>query len=86
MTNFSSVERVVEIVDQVPVSQAEQVTVKVLELTQDQVVKEDDPAGVARWSRILSPGAKKTITVRFSVTAPAEAAYQSYMDEMDLMY
>ena len=86
VTNYTDSTQELEIVDQIPVSETERVTVKVIEITGDQSNREDDPAGVLRWTRSMAPGASTTLIVRFSVTAPREAEFQSYMDEMDTMY
>lgn len=86
VTNFTGTPRTIEIIDQIPVSQSDRVTVKVLEVSTDTLSKEDDPAGVSRWSRSLAPGEQTTLKVRFSVTAPQEAAYERTFNEMQQMY
>ena len=73
-----------EVLDQLPVSQTDDVTVKTIAVSSGLSTEEGDSPGLLRWRLPVEPGQTASATLEFSVTAPAEAA-GSYLREMELM-
>lgn len=72
VTNFSGKEQVVDLSDQVPVSEVEKVIVKVLEVSDALPPTATDGPGMLRWRLTVPPGKDRTVDLRFSVTAPED--------------
>jgi uncharacterized protein (TIGR02231 family) len=85
VANFTGEAQEVELVDQLPVAEMDRVTVKVLEVTEGQLPADDQAPGVVKWKLTVPKGGESSVVMRFSVTAPAEAA-ETYLREMELMY
>ena len=64
----------VQIVDQVPVSEIDRVTVKMGEITPPSPGDPDDGPGILKWDLEMPAGGEQVIDLRFSVTAPTEVA------------
>lgn len=84
VTNHTGRAQVVEVLDQLPVSQIESVTVKTIAVSAGLEPEEGDGPGLLRWRLPIEPGQTGSVTLEFSVTAPADAA-TSYLREMELM-
>jgi len=85
VANFTGTAQEVELTDQLPVAEMDRVQVKVIEVTEGQLPADDQAPGVLKWKLAIPEGGESTVVMRFSVTAPAEAA-TTYLREMELMY
>ena len=74
LTNYAENTRTVRISDQLPVSEVDDVKVKLEETTPVDLAEESDGPGLLRWTVELKPGQEQFIDLRFSVTAPNDAA------------
>jgi len=74
VTNYGDAARTVRISDQLPVSEVDDVKVKLEETTPTDLPDDSDGPGLLRWTTELQPGQEHTIDLRFSVTAPNDAA------------
>ena len=74
VANYGDDTRTVRITDQLPVSEVDDVKVKLEESTPTEPPEDSDGPGLLRWSLDLAPGQEQVIDLRFSVTAPADAA------------
>lgn len=72
VSNFSDETRVLRLVDQLPVSELDRVTVKLLDSTPALGPAPDDGPGLMKWKLTIPPGAEETVDLRFSVTAPTD--------------
>jgi uncharacterized protein (TIGR02231 family) len=70
LKNLGDKPETVELVDQVPVAQSSDVSVKLLDMTDGHTTKDDDAPGTHRWKIDLAPGEEKTIDIAFAVWAP----------------
>lgn len=84
--NFSGERQTLELLDQIPVAEVDKVTVKLLEITEHLPPGPDDGPGIYRWKLVLPDGARETLEVKFSVTAPTEYAADYVDDAMELLY
>ena len=82
VANFSGRERVVEIADQLPVSELDRVTVKAVALDEG-AEQTDDDNGILQWQLAVADGAEETVDFEFTVTAPVDTPE---LYEMDLMF
>lgn len=67
-------ERRMRLADQLPVSEMDEVKVKLEETTPADAAGEHDGPGIMHWTLALHPGQEQTVDLRFSGTAPADAA------------
>jgi len=74
VTNYGDTARTVRITDQLPVSEVDDVKVKLEETTPMDLAETNDGPGLLRWTTDLKPGQEQVIDLRFSVTAPNDAA------------
>ncbi|MFH1467401.1 MAG: mucoidy inhibitor MuiA family protein [Pseudomonadota bacterium] len=74
VSNLSGAARSVRLADQLPVSEVDEVKVKLEETTPADAAGEHDGPGIMHWTLALQPGQEQTVDLRFSVTAPADAA------------
>jgi uncharacterized protein (TIGR02231 family) len=74
VTNYGDTTRSVRISDQLPVSEVDEVKVKLEETTPVDTAEDSDGPGLLRWTVALEPGQEQIIDLRFSVTAPNDAA------------
>jgi uncharacterized protein (TIGR02231 family) len=74
VANLSDTARDVRLADQLPVSEVDEVKVKLEETTPADPAGEHDGPGIMHWTLQLQPGQEQTVDLRFSVTAPADAA------------
>ena len=74
VTNYTEGVRTVRIDDQLPVSEVDEVKVKLEETTPVDQADDSDGPGLLRWTVVLEPGQEQVIDLRFSVTAPNDAA------------
>ncbi len=74
VANYGAAARSVRVSDQLPVSEVEEVKVKLEETTPADLPEENDGPGQMHWTVQLEPGQEKVIDLRFSVTAPNDAA------------
>jgi uncharacterized protein (TIGR02231 family) len=72
LSNFSDETRVLRLVDQLPVSELDRVTVKLLDSTPALEPSPDDGPGLMKWKLTIPPGSEQTVDLRFSVTAPTD--------------
>ena len=79
LSNFSEQAQTVRLVDQVPVSEMDRVTVKLLDTTPPLPPAEDDGPGILKWKLTPAAGTEEYVDLRFSVTAPAEVYIQDMM-------
>lgn len=86
VTNFGDKAERVMVTDQVPVSETDRVTVKMLETTPPRPPSEDDPPGVMRWALELAPRQSVGIDLRFSVTGPADGSTAMEYQELEMAY
>ncbi len=84
LSNFSGEEQDVDLRDQVPVSELEKVSVKVLEVTGDHTTDPEQP-GILQWKLSVPDGGVKQVDIAFSVTAPRDVAHEA-LNSMELMY
>ncbi|MBW1880208.1 MAG: mucoidy inhibitor MuiA family protein [Deltaproteobacteria bacterium] len=85
VANFTGEAQEVEMTDQLPIAEMDRVQVKVLEVTEGQLPADDQAPGVLKWKLTVPKGGESSVVMRFSVTAPAEAA-ATYLRDMELMY
>jgi uncharacterized protein (TIGR02231 family) len=74
VTNYAEGARTVRISDQLPVSEVDEVKVRLEETTPTDPAEESDGPGLLRWTVQLQPGEERVLDLRFSVTAPNDAA------------
>lgn len=79
LSNFSDESQIIRLVDQVPISEMDRVTVKLLETTEPLPPADDDGPGILKWKLTLPPGGETYVDLRFSVTAPADVYIQDMM-------
>ena len=79
VANYGDAARVVRVADQLPVSEVDEVKVKLEETTPADPAEEADGPGIMKWTLNLQPGEEQVIDLRFSVTAPTDAAAASYL-------
>jgi len=84
VSNFSGANRFVDLRDQVPVSELEKVTVKVLEVSEGHTTDIEQP-GILQWRLQIPDGQERQVDIAFSVTAPRDVA-RAALQTMDLMY
>jgi uncharacterized protein (TIGR02231 family) len=82
VTNYAEGPRTVRISDQLPVSEVDEVKVKLEETSPVDPAEESDGPGLLRWTVDLQPGEERVIDLRFSVTAPNDAAAAQAMQYM----
>ncbi len=78
--NFGKAAAVVNLRDQVPVSQVDRITVSAVESSLASNVDPTAPAGVLGWSLSVPAGGSQQVEICFSVTAPREL--QGRVDQM----
>jgi uncharacterized protein (TIGR02231 family) len=76
VSNYSGADAVIELKDQLPVSEIDRVTIKILELEHDG----DGEAGLLRWELAVKDGGEEEVTFKFSVTAPVGTPALRSMD------
>jgi uncharacterized protein (TIGR02231 family) len=74
VTNYGDDARMLRISDQLPVSEVDDVKVKLEETTPVDAPEDNEGPGLLRWTTELQPGEEQVIDLRFSVTAPNDAA------------
>jgi len=80
VSNFTGGDATVDLKDQIPVSEVEKVTVKMLDVEAGPSATPDDDTGVMSWQLALTDGAEQEVEFRFSVTAPAGTPELAQMD------
>ena len=70
VSNFSGDSRIVEVTDQLPISELDRVVVKALALADGDVHAPDPESGRLEWQVDVADGAQEEVEFRFSVTAP----------------
>ncbi len=79
LSNFSGERRTVRVVDQLPVSEVDRVTVKLIADSDPIDPSPDDGPGILTWELDLPPGGEQTIDLQYSVTAPTDVYLASMM-------
>jgi len=79
VANFSGRDAVVELRDQLPVSELDRVTVKPLDVDSDR----DEDSGLLEWQLAVKDGGEQEVEFRFSVTAPVGTPE---LRQMDLLF
>lgn len=80
VSNYTGTDALVELKDQVPVSEVEKVTVKMLEVESGPAATPDADTGVLSWQLAVADGAEQEVEFRFTVTAPAGTPELAQMD------
>jgi len=76
--NFGKDARAVRLLDQIPVSQVDRISVALLQTSLPAATVPDLPAGVLAWDLALAPGQETSVELSFSVTAPKELQARVY--------
>lgn len=79
VANFSGTDALVELTDQLPVSEIDRVIVKALDVVQDG----DGESGLLEWQLAVPDGGEQEVEFRFSVTAPVGTPE---LREMDMLF
>ena len=80
--NFSGTEQAIELSDQVPVSELDRVSVKVLEVSDGGRTDKTDSQGLLTWNKTVASGAETAVEFQFSVTGPVDSPQLRQMQMM----
>jgi len=83
--NFGDQPAIVQIVDQVPISEIDRVSVKTLETTAPLPTDPADGPGILKWQPTIPAGGESVIDLRFSVTAPTEVA-EAQLQSLEMLF
>ncbi len=84
LTNLTGRVQSVDVLDQLPVSELEGVTVRALSVSDGLIVEDGDSRGLLRWRLTPAPGETSAVTLEFSVTAPVSVSDRT-LYEMERM-